>query len=271
MTGDIVFITGAGSGIGAAIAELAVHQGFRVVLADVNLAAATDRARELGPAALPIELDIRDEDAWQRAFDEVERRLGPVDVLVNNAGIIHTGDARGLTFAQHRDMVDVNLLGTVAGVITALPRMRARGGGHIVNICSMSSFLPLAGYATYGGTKHAMRAFHHSIAIEERDSPVRFSIVHPPSTRTPMLRQEMSDPTAHIAFAEKSYAPEAIAAAVLTAIRRKSIEVVFPPLAGRVQRVAGVFPRLMRLVMPYVLATGRRNRAKLEQGVPADD
>jgi short-subunit dehydrogenase len=259
----VLLVTGAGGGIGAAIAELALRNGYRVALADIDFAAVATRARAVGDAALAVELDIRDADAWQRAFDDVESRLGPVDVLVNNAGIIHTGNAATLTFAQHKDIVDVNLLGTIAGVLTALPRMNALGRGHIVNICSMTSFLPLAGYATYGGTKHAMRAFHHSVAIEELGGPVDFTIVHPPSTRTAMLRQEMADPTAHIAFAEKPYAPETIAAAVLRAIRRRSVEVVFPPVAGRIQRVAGVFPRLMRRVIPLVLASGRRKRAAL--------
>ena len=184
-----VLITGAASGIGAATAREAARRGYDVVLADIDLPAALALADELGQRA--IGLDIRDETGWRRAFD-----ANSIDVLINNAGIIHTGYARDLTVEQHRDVIEVNLLGTITGVLAALAHMTARGRGHIVNVCSMTSFLPLSGYATYGATKHGIRAFHHSIALEERGGPVTFSIVHPPSTRTPMLEREMADPSA---------------------------------------------------------------------------
>jgi hypothetical protein len=85
-----------------------------------------------------------------------------------------------------------------------------------------------------------------------------------------MLDQEMADPTSAIAFAEKSYAPERIAKAVVDAVTAKPVEVVFPPFGGRVQRIAGVFPRLMRRVIPLVEAKGRRQRERLlpAQGIP---
>jgi len=184
-------------------------------------------------------------------------------VLVNNAGIIHTGNARDLSLAQHRDIVEVNLLGTITGMLTALQRMNARGHGHIINVGSMTSFLPLSGYATYAGTKHGMRAFHHSVAIEERHGPVTFSIIHPPSTRTPMLEREMADPSAVIALAERSHAPEDIAEVIIDAIVSKPVEVVFPAVAGRFQRIVGVLPQLMHWAIPRVEASARRKRARL--------
>lgn len=191
---SVVLITGAASGIGAATAREAVRRGHLVALADIDLAGATRIAGQLGPAARAFDLDIRDEDAWEAAFDAVADQLGPVDVLVNNAGIIHTGYARQLSPAEHRHMVEVNLLGPIYGMLAALSRMRAQGHGHIVTVCSMSSFLPLPGYTTYGATKHGLRAFHHSVAIEERDGPVTFSIVHPPGTRTPCWSRRWPTP-----------------------------------------------------------------------------
>ncbi|MDX3520507.1 SDR family NAD(P)-dependent oxidoreductase [Streptomyces scabiei] len=259
----IVLVTGAASGIGAAIAELAVARGHRVMLTDVDEAAVVGRARSLGPRAAACALDIRSPAEWAGAFDAAETAFGGVDVLVNNAGIIHTGVARDLRQQQHRDIVEVNLLGTITGVCTALERMTAQGHGHIINVCSMTSFLPLPGYATYCASKYGLRAFHHSVAIEERDGPLDFTIVHPPSTRTAMLEQEMADPSCAIAFAEKSYAPQRIARAVVDALATKPVEVVFPPFAGRVQRIAGVFPRLMRRIIPVAEARGLRQRERL--------
>ncbi|MPY55964.1 SDR family NAD(P)-dependent oxidoreductase [Streptomyces spongiae] len=256
-------MTGAANGIGAAIAELAIAHGHRVMLTDVDKDAVTARARDLGARAAAHALDIRSPADWDRAFDAAEAEFGAVDVLVSNAGITHTGHARDLGPQQHRDIVEINLLGTITGTCTALARMNTQGHGHIITVCSMTSFLPLPGYATYCGTKYGLRAFHHSVAIEERDGPLDFTIIHPPSTRTGMLDQEMADPSCAISFAEKSYAPEQIAETVVDAITTKPVEVVFPPFAGRVQRIAGVFPRLMRRVIPMAEAKGRRQREKL--------
>ena len=269
--GQVILVTGAAGGIGAAIAELAIVRGHRVLLTDIDEEAVLARAHALGERAAGHALDIRRPADWSTAFDAAQARFGAVDVLVNNAGITHTGTARELRPQQHRDIVEINLLGTITGVCTALERMTARGHGHIITVCSMTSFLPLPGYATYGGTKHALRAFHHSVAIEERDGPLDFTIVHPPTTRTGMLDQEMADPSAAIAFAEKSYAPERIAEVVVDAITAKPVEVVFPPFAGRFQRIVGVFPRLMRRVIPLVEAKGLRQRERLlsAQGIPA--
>lgn len=268
---QVILVTGAAGGIGAAIAELAITRGHRVMLTDVDEEAVLARARALGERAAAHALDIRSPVDWSRAFDAAQARFGVVDVLVNNAGVTHTGHARDLRPQQHRDIVEINLLGTITGVCTAIERMTAQGHGHIINVCSMTSFLPLPGYATYGGTKHGLRAFHHSVAIEERDGPLDFTILHPPSTRTGMLDQEMADPSSAIAFAEKSYAPERIAEAVVDAVTAKPVEVVFPPFAGRFQRIAGVFPGLMRRVIPIVEAKGRRRRERLlsAQEIPA--
>ncbi|MFF5965179.1 SDR family NAD(P)-dependent oxidoreductase [Streptomyces collinus] len=255
---SVVLITGAASGIGAATAHEAVRRGHRVAIADIDMAGASLLATALGPAACAVQLDIRDEKAWEAAFDTVASRFGPVEVLINNAGIIHTGYARQLSMAQHRHMVDVNLVGPMTGMMTALPRMRAQGRGHIITICSMSSFMPLIGYTSYGATKHALRAFHHSVAIEEQGGPVTFSIIHPPGTRTPMLEQEMADPSSVITFAEKPLDPEQVASMIVDAIAKKPLEVVHPALAGRFQRVAGVFPRLMHFAIPRVAAMARR-------------
>jgi NADP-dependent 3-hydroxy acid dehydrogenase YdfG len=265
MTSRSVLITGAASGIGAATATLAVGRGHRVVLADVDLAGAEALAGELGPQALAVALDVRDAAQWDAALQAAVAAFGQLDVLVNNAGIIHTGYARDLTLTQHRDMVEVNYLGVIGGVMAALPLMREQGHGHIVDVCSMTSFLPLTGYATYGGTKHAMRAFHHSVAIEERNGPVAFTIIHPPSVRTPMLAQEMADDSSVLAFAEKSVAPEEIAEAIVDAFATRPVEVIFPKVMGRVHQIAGVFPSLMHEVIPRTEAKARRHKAQLQR------
>jgi NADP-dependent 3-hydroxy acid dehydrogenase YdfG len=263
-TPKIVVITGAASGIGAAAAKEAVSRGNRVAVCDIDLAAAEALCAELGPNALAVQLDVRSAEDWKRAWEAVRERFGAIDVLVNNAGIIHTGFARDLSLAQHRDMVDVNYFGVLNGVLTALPPMREQGHGQIINVCSMTSFLPLTGYSTYGATKHALRAFHHALVMEERAGPIRFSIIHPPSVQTPMLEQEMADASAVLAFAEKATAPEVLGRSINDAIDMSPVEVVFPPLGGRVQRLAGSNARLMHFVIPKVerLSALRKRRTR---------
>lgn len=259
----LVFISGGASGIGAAIATLAVTRGYRVAIGDIDRAAADALAARLGEAASATTLDIRSADGWQAALDEVERDRGPIDVLINNAGIIRTGYARELTIADHRAMIDVNLIGATTGILAGLARFSDRGRGHLVTICSMSSFLPLPGYATYAGTKHALRAFHHAVALEERDGPVDFTIIHPTSTKTAMLAQEMADPSSVISFAESPDTPENVAEAVVRALSTKPAEVVFPPLGGRFQRLMGTQHALIRRILPIILSTAERNRARV--------
>lgn len=258
--GSVVLITGAASGIGAATAREVARRGCRVAVADVDLAGAQAVATEVGGVA--VELDVRSEGGWRRALDEVESALGPVDVLVSNAGIIHTGYARDLTLEQHRHVLDVNLMGAVTGILTALERMRSRGG-QVVTVCSMTSFLPLQGYAMYGATKHALRAFHHALAIEERGGSVDFTIVHPPGTRTRMLEQEEADPSAVMTFAEKSVSAEEVATVIVDAFETRPAEVVFPAVGGRFQRLVGSQAALMQRALPLVEHLARRNARKL--------
>jgi NAD(P)-dependent dehydrogenase (short-subunit alcohol dehydrogenase family) len=260
---QVVLITGAANGIGAATARAAAARGFRVALCDIDAGGAAHAARAIGDRALAVALDVRDPGQWEAAFGTAQRQLGHVDVLINNAGVIETGYFRDVSVEQHRRMIEVNYLGIIHGMKAALPRMKARGHGHIVNVCSMTAFLPMTGMANYAGTKHAIRACHHSVAIEERDGPVTFSIVHPPATETAMLEQELRDNSAGLAFADASVKPEVVAAAILRAIDEKPAEVLMPRWSGQVLRLLGAQPSLTHRLIPRAEARGRavmRNR-----------
>lgn len=268
---SVVLITGAGRGIGAATAAAAASAGFDVAVADIDGEAAQFVAETLHSRtrAVGLQHDVRDEQGWATLFDDVERLLGPVDILVNNAGMIHTGWARDIDGDQHKQMTEVNFLGPVYGTLEAMRRMQDRGG-HIVTVCSMTSFLPLPGYSSYGATKHALRAFINTVAIEERASKVAFTLIHPPGVRTEMLEQEKRDPSSVAAFAEKSIEPEVIANAIVRSFKKRPVlgrpaEIVFPRLGGRFQRWVGAQAVLMRVAMPFVLASGRRGLKRAQE------
>ena len=254
-------ITGAGSGIGAALATKLAHAGQNVMLADINVAAAQAVAKLLQPYADVVELDIRDPEDWERAFDSTIARFGRIDVLINNAGIVRTGLARNVAIADHQATIDTNFMGPLTGMIGALRRFRQLGSGHLVTICSMTSFLPFPGLASYGASKHALRAFHHGFALEERHGTIDFTIVHPTATETPMLAQEAADDDAAMAFFAESVTAEEVADTVIKAIRRKAIEVCMPQSSARMIKSLGTDPARLRDYADYMEKRGREGQA----------
>jgi NAD(P)-dependent dehydrogenase (short-subunit alcohol dehydrogenase family) len=268
----VFLITGAASGIGAATARLAASLGHIVVIADINDEGAKAVAAAAGANAFALHLDICASDQWEAALDEVWRRCGRLDVLVNNAAVVHTGLARDVSLQKHARTLATNFMGPVTGMLAALPRFRQQGSGHLVTICSMTAYLPFPGIASYAAAKHALRAFHHALALEERDGPTAFTIVHPTSTETPMLDKEAEDDAMSLAFAGPSMTPERVAETIMKAIKSKTVEVFLPPERGKVVRAVGVNPRSLRKMVERNEVIGRERlaarRAALVDGRP---
>ena len=238
-----ILVTGGASGIGAAIARLAVAQGHRVLIADINLKGAREVAAPLGDQAAAIALDITSEAQWDAALDAAWERFGGLDVLLNNAAIVHTGYVRNLPIAAHQNTMDVNAMGPIKGMVKALPRFLDQGHGHFVTVCSMTAFIPFPGLASYAAAKHALRAFHHGLAMEERNSALDFSIIHPTSTETPMLEKEAASDEVPMAFNSTSVTADFVADVVLTAMAKKTLEVFMPPERARAVRMLGTNAR----------------------------
>ncbi|TWB31056.1 short-subunit dehydrogenase [Nitrospirillum viridazoti] len=254
---QVFFITGAASGIGAATARLLASQGHAVMLADINAKGVRDVAASLGSNADAVALDITSPAAWEAALDLTYSRFGTLDVLVNNAAIVVTGNARDVPVAHHQRTININFMGPLTGSLATLERFRAQGHGHVVTVCSMVSFMPFPGIASYGASKQALRAFHHALAFEERNTGVDFTIVHPTATETPMLEQEERDDACGFAFLADPVSPEFVAETVVTAIRRKSIEVFMPPEQAKVIRSLGTDAPRMRKLYAQMEEIGR--------------
>ena len=241
-----ILLTGGASGIGAATAKLAVERGHKVVIADIDFAGAQMVAAQIGGGASAVALDIVSSEQWEQVLDETEHRLGSLDVLINNAAIVHTGRAENVTVKDHQQTMDVNFMGPLKGMMAALPRFKRQGRGHFVTVCSMTAFLPFPGIASYAASKHALRAFHHGLALEERETPLKFTIIYPTSTETPMLEQEARSDEVALAFAGPSVTPEFVGAVILDAMEKGSVEVYMPPERARTVRLVGTNPRSLR-------------------------
>lgn len=238
----IIMITGGASGIGASVAELAVARGHKVVVADIAIDRACALAEKLGDGVTAVRLDICSEAEWNAALDSVWTMHGRLDTLVNNAAIVHTGWARNVPLSAHRTTIETNFFGGVIGMMTALTRLKSQGSGHLVTISSMNAFIPYPGIASYAAAKHALRAFHAALAIEERNSPVDFTLVYPTATETPMLEKEAQDDAMALAFAGAAVQPVEVAMAIVDAFDTRPVEVFIPADRAEPVKKLGVDP-----------------------------
>jgi NAD(P)-dependent dehydrogenase (short-subunit alcohol dehydrogenase family) len=182
--GKVVAITGGARGIGKATATALVRKGCRVAIGDLDLELAERTATELGGGTIAISLDVTDRDSFAAFLDEAERQLGPLDVMINNAGIMPVTPFVEESADSIRRQVDINLHGVIAGSQMAIERMQPRGSGHIVNIASQAGKGGVPGIATYSATKHAVVGLSEAIRTELRGSGIEVSCVMPTVVNT---------------------------------------------------------------------------------------
>ena len=238
LTGKVVVITGGGRGIGAATARLLVGEGARVVIADLDEGLAKETADALGATAL--RLDVTDHEAFTAVLDQVEREVGPIDVLVNNAGIMPIARVEHESDRTATAQVAVNLLAVIHGSKQMVRRWKGRGApGHIVNISSAAGRVPVAGAATYTATKHAVSGFSNALHIELKADrvPIDVTAVHPVIVRTE-LAAGLGDTRG-----VPPVGPDDVAAAIVAAIKYPRPDVYVPARLGHLVRTAQVMPR----------------------------
>jgi len=189
LAGKQAIVTGAGSGIGAALSRALVAAGADVVCSDVDGDAAERTAASMtGPgAARSARLDVTDADAVQAAVDDVVARAGRIDLMFNNAGIAWGGDTELLTLKQWNAIIDVNVRGVVHGVAAAYPVMIRQGHGHIVNTASMGGLTAAGQITSYVMTKHAVVGLSLALRSEAAAHGVGVLAICPAAVETPLL------------------------------------------------------------------------------------
>jgi 3(or 17)beta-hydroxysteroid dehydrogenase len=185
--GKVAIVTGGASGLGKADARLLAGEGAAVVLTDINEEAGQEVAAEIG--AEFVRQDVSEEASWPALVDHVVERYGGLDVLVNNAGIAVIADVLHTTTEVWRRTLGVHLDATFFGCRAALPAMKKRGGGSIINMSSTAALVGISPYFAYSAAKGGIRSLTKSVAVycRERKNGIRCNSVHPGSIDTPMV------------------------------------------------------------------------------------
>lgn len=237
LSGQVAAVTGAGRGIGLAIARHLAAQGMQVALGDINVEAVTDAAAEIGDAAIGLPLDVTDEQSFTDFLDQTEERLGPLALLVNNAGIMRVGPFAEEDESLTQRMIEVNLLGVMRGCRLALPRMLPRHEGVLVNIASMAGKSGYASITSYSASKHGVVGFSDALREELRGSGVHVGVVLPALVDTHLAAGAAS------ALA-KPIAPDEVAEAVVRLVQVEAFEAIVPRwIAGLARPVMALPPR----------------------------
>ena len=177
---QVALVTGASSGIGKAAAIALAAAGFQVIGTGRNT------AQLIAPAGVTyLDLDVTSDESVASAVRQVIERFGHIDVLVNNAGVGTTGAAEEFSIGQTRHIFDINVYGVIRMSKAVLPHMRAQGRGRIINISSLSGFVPSPFMAPYVATKHAIEGYSQSLDHEVREFGVRVLLVEPGPMNTP--------------------------------------------------------------------------------------
>jgi len=186
---SVALVTGAASGIGAAIALAFAESGTRMILGDIDLERAMATAAEIGGAATALCLDVTQPEDWSDAIDRVRTDAGRLDALVNSAGLLSLGTVEECSLEEWRRIQSVNVEGTFLGCQAMIPLLADSGGGVITNICSVSGVVGGHNLAAYNASKGAVRMLTKSVALHcaRSHNGVRCNTVMPTFVRTPML------------------------------------------------------------------------------------
>jgi NAD(P)-dependent dehydrogenase (short-subunit alcohol dehydrogenase family) len=251
LSGKVAVVTGGGRGIGAETARALAAAGATVAIGDIDLVNAERVAAAAGNGAIALRLDVTDRPGFTAFLDRVGERLGPLDVLVNNAGIMLLSRIEDEDDAVTLRVLEINLHAVIHGTREAIRRMMPRGTGHIINVASSAAKGGFPGAATYCATKHGVVGFSEAARGELRGTGIEVSCVLPAIVRT-----ELSAGVGDTRGVRPVEASE-VARAILATLSRPRFEVFVPRSAGVIAKLAQTLPRPAREGLARLLKADR--------------
>jgi NAD(P)-dependent dehydrogenase (short-subunit alcohol dehydrogenase family) len=262
ISGRVVAITGAARGIGLATAKALRAKGAKVAIGDVDGDTAINAAASLGSDVLAASLDVTDPSSFRDFLALTERELGPIDVLINNAGIMPIGPFLNESHATAQRVFDIDVLGVMTGMKLGLPAMLKRGSGHIVNVASVAGTAPVPGGASYAAAKAAVISLTETARVEFAKQGVAFTAVMPSFTATDLILGTKGTrliPTIK---------PEDVAGAIVGAIETQKKDVYVPKVLAPMVWSAPLIGRRVRDFMNHLIRADR-TFLEVDQGVRA--
>jgi NADP-dependent 3-hydroxy acid dehydrogenase YdfG len=238
LAGQTVVITGGARGIGRVTAQLLIGQGMRVSIGDVDLRAAQQTSSELGPSTVALEVDVTDRRSFTEFLEAAEQQLGPIDVLINNAGIMPLGSFLDEDDLTAQRIMDINVHGVINGLKTVLPGMIARRRGHVINIASQAGKYGFPGGATYCASKAAVINLSRAVRKELRGTGVELSVISPVAVNTE-LGLGLAEPRQR---QFRKIEPQDVAAAILETLRTPTFDVHVPSQMKASERISALLP-----------------------------
>ncbi|WP_145049699.1 SDR family oxidoreductase [Paenibacillus xylanexedens] len=241
---QVVFITGASSGIGALCAQMLIEEGAIPILA----ARSRDKLEEIGASLNGqhelLTLDVTNDEQVQAAISNMLEKYGRIDILLNNAGYGKFAAMTDMTVQEFDEMMDVNYMGIVRCTKAVLPHMLKRGTGQIVNVASMAGKIGTAKSASYTATKHAVLGFSNALRQELRKTGVKVTTINPGPIDTPFFHR--ADPSGNYVNNVRwmMLKPEDVARHMVQAMKKRKEEVNLPRLASAGIWLYQLFPRL---------------------------
>ncbi len=266
-------VTGAGRGLGLGLARELARRGLAVNVTDIDPEAAGTAAANLGGSAWGSGLDVRDAEACNAVAAAAAKRVGALDVWVNNAGVLTTGHVWEHDETLRRTLFEVNTLGTINGTLAALELMRPANRGHVINIISLAGLGAPPGEALYAATKHGAMAFTLGTLADLRRSgsrAIQVSAVCPDGIWTPMLYDRLDDPDAAPSFSGVLLRADDVAERAVALLDRPRAVLTIPRWRGGVVRAFDAFPGLATRVLPIWMRDAQRRQRRWKKRIERD-
>jgi NADP-dependent 3-hydroxy acid dehydrogenase YdfG len=250
--GKVVVVTGAGSGIGQALATELGRSGAKVAISDVDtegLAVTEERLKAIGAPVKVDRLDVTEREAFELYAGAVKQHFGKVNQIYNNAGIAYTGDIEVTQYKDIERVMDVDFWGVVNGTKAFLPHLIESGDGHVVNVSSLFGIFSVPGQAAYNAAKFAVRGFTEALRQEMAMAkhPVKVTTVHPGGVKTAIARNMTAADGIDIKELTKTFdkklagtTPEKAATIILDAVRKNKARVLVGPDAKALDLIVRV-------------------------------